>query len=173
MMPSFKTRFYALVVCQLLLLGGLIGYKQITLATGERILLKTVPVDPRDMFRGDYVTLSYEIARVEPWKWDGRSFKKGDPVYVTLRRQGRFWEAESAGKEPPEEGRLFIKGRVTQVSNEGLRIEYGIESYFVPEGKGRELERAAGKGLTVEAAVDRRGRAIIRDVRVERRTAGR
>src|SRR5262249_32600624 len=53
MMLTVKTRFYALVALQLLLLGGLIAGKQITLAAGERILLQTVPVDPRDMFRGD------------------------------------------------------------------------------------------------------------------------
>jgi uncharacterized membrane-anchored protein len=170
---SFRAKFYALVALQILLLVGLIGYKQFTLLTGERILLKTVPVDPRDMFRGDYVALSYEISRLESWQWQSHTFSKGDPVYVTLRRVGRFWDAASAAKSPPSDGRLFIKGRVSQVMRDGLRAEYGIESYFVPEGKGRDLERAAGKGLVVEAAVDRHGRAVICGVSVEQRTARR
>ncbi len=170
---SFKTRFCAIVALQLLLLGGLIAGKQITLAFGERILLKTVPVDPRDMFRGDYVALNYEISRLEQWKWQGESFKKGDPVYVTLRREGRFWVADSASKAPPADGRLFLRGRATQVSSEYLQVEYGIESYFVPEGKGRELERDGAKGLTVEVALDRHGRAVIRAVWRETRAASR
>jgi uncharacterized membrane-anchored protein len=173
MMLTFKMRFYALVALQLLLLGGLIAGKQITLATGEPVLLKTDPVDPRDLFRGDYVALSYEISRLEPWKRSGGSFKKGDLVYVTLRRQGRFWVAETADKAPPEDGRLFIRGRAVQIASDGMRVEYGIESYFVPEGQGRELEREAGRGLTVEAAVDRHGRAVIRHVLREPRAAHR
>jgi uncharacterized membrane-anchored protein len=28
----------------------------------EEVLLQTRPVDPRDIFRGDYVTLSYDIS---------------------------------------------------------------------------------------------------------------
>ena len=37
---------------------------EITLKTGREVLLKTVPVDPRDMLMGDYVILNYEISQV-------------------------------------------------------------------------------------------------------------
>ena len=48
-----------------------------TLTTGETILLRVVPVDPRDLFRGDYVILSYEISRpgwnaANPWRANWR-----------------------------------------------------------------------------------------------------
>ena len=36
------------------------------LIVGETILLQVEPVDPRDLFRGDYVALSYAINRVPP-----------------------------------------------------------------------------------------------------------
>ena len=36
------------------------------LRTGTDVTLQTRPVDPRDLLRGDYVTLSYEISRVPP-----------------------------------------------------------------------------------------------------------
>ena len=29
---------------------------------GETVFLRTAPVDPRDLFRGDYVQLQYDIA---------------------------------------------------------------------------------------------------------------
>jgi uncharacterized membrane-anchored protein len=48
-----------------------------------------------------------------------------------------------------------------------MRVEYGIECYFVPEGMGLELERRAGRGLIAEIAVDRNGRAVIRSVHRE------
>lgn len=169
----FKAKFYGLVGFQLLLLIGLIGYKQFTLLTGECILLQTVPVDPREMFRGDYVALRYHISQLDQLTWQDSAYKKGDRVYVALRRQGRFWEAESVSKSPPKEGVLFLRGRVSQAAVDKISMEYGIESYFVPEGKGSELERQAGHGLTVDAAVDRHGRAVIRGVHAEPRATRR
>jgi uncharacterized membrane-anchored protein len=168
MFTAFKARFFALVLFQLLLLGGLIGYKQWTVTAGERILLQTVPVDPRDLFRGDYVILSYKVSSPERWNWQESRYTRGETVYVTLRRRGRFQEVDSVSRSLPEDGKLFLRGRVRRATEKELTVEYGIESYFVPEGKGRELERQAGQGLIVEAAVDGRGRAVIRGVRVER-----
>ncbi len=166
MILSRKTRFYVLVSFQLLLLIGLIAYKQVTLLTGQPILLKTIPVDPRDLFRGDYVVLDYEISHLEAWHWRDVSFSKGDKVYVTLRREGRFWVAASARSIPPEGDRVFIQGNVSAVADYDITVQYGIESYFVPEGTGLELEREAGEGLIVEAMVDRHGRAVIKRVHI-------
>jgi uncharacterized membrane-anchored protein len=168
MTRSFKSRFYAIVAAQLLLLVGLIAFKQWTLYAGDQILLATVPVDPRELFRGDHVILSYRISTLERWLWQENRYEKGETVYVTLRRQRRLWEAASVSKSPPEEGKLFLRARVRKATDKRLTVDYGIESYFVPEGQGRELEQHRGRGLIVEAAVDRQGRAVIRDVRVER-----
>ena len=32
---------------------------------GQEILLKTAPVDPNDLFRGDYVNLRYDISTID------------------------------------------------------------------------------------------------------------
>jgi uncharacterized membrane-anchored protein len=162
---SLKAKYYAIVGCQLLVLAGLIAQKQVTLITGTTILLKTVPVDPRDMFRGDYVTLRYDMSRLDRWQFGGETFRKGDSIYVALQKQGRYWRGTRASHTPPSDGSLFVAGRVTHASSDSMGVEYGIESYFVPEGKGHDLERAAGQGLVVEAAVDRRGHAAIRGLR--------
>jgi len=44
-------------------------------------------------------------------------------------------------------------------------MEYGIEAYFVPEGKGREIERA--EDIKVRVSVDRSGIAIIKNLIVD------
>jgi uncharacterized membrane-anchored protein len=41
-------------------------------------------------------------------------------------------------------------------------MEYGIESFYIPEGKGRDYERGQ---LDVEVAVDRAGHGVIRSAR--------
>jgi uncharacterized membrane-anchored protein len=165
------TKFAAIVAFQLALVLGLVGYKQYTLVTGERILLKTTPVDPRDLFRGEYVALRYEISHLDHRNYDAGDFPKevraGDTVYVTLTKRGRFWDAERVSTTPPTDGRLFVRGTVSSVQGGAIGIRYGIESYFVPEGEGRELERAGGQGLVVEVSVDRSGRSVIRRAFVE------
>ena len=34
------------------------------LITGRKVLLKTIPVDPKDLLMGDYVILNYDISQV-------------------------------------------------------------------------------------------------------------
>ena len=60
-----------LVMAALLVAGlqtGVLGYmiasRAAILRSGMEVLLKTAPVDPRDLLRGDYVILSYDISSV-------------------------------------------------------------------------------------------------------------
>ena len=179
--------FYAAVAFQLLLMAGLILSKQATLWTGRPVVLETVPVDPRDLFRGDYVVLSYKISALDPVQVSlPPRVERGQSVYVSLRRPDppdRFWTASAVSLEKPTDGATtFLRGRALEAYPGGrapdfrpadrLRLEYGIESYFVPEGKGRDLESVQADPnavLAVEAVVDRSGSAVIRRVSRERR----
>jgi len=49
---------------QIVVLAGMIGLHSLPLLRGKTVLLRVQPVDPRDIFRGDYVTLSYEFSRL-------------------------------------------------------------------------------------------------------------
>jgi uncharacterized membrane-anchored protein len=144
---------------------GFITVKEFTLQTGEVVTLKTAPVDPRDLFRGDYVILSYDISSLDlgALPADRAAFSAGDVVYVSLETRDGYGVATQVSGRAPGEG-LFLKGRVGAVQGRALRVEYGIESYFVPEGKGRPLERASGEALTVQASIDRFGNAAIKSL---------
>ncbi len=51
-----------------------------------------------------------------------------------------------------------------------MRITYGIESYFVPEGEGRDLETLRNDGkVAIQVAVDKEGRAAIKGLLVDGR----
>ena len=116
-------------------------------ATGETILLRVQPVDPRDLFRGDYVILSYEISRPgwstgqQPNFGTRSRFEnmQGKTVYVLLQSDvdGKHWQSSDVQFEPPTTGK-FIRGTVQQNGT----IRFGIEQFFVQEGKGREYEEA-------------------------------
>ncbi|MDO9513642.1 MAG: GDYXXLXY domain-containing protein [Elusimicrobiota bacterium] len=156
---SRKNITFCIAGLWLVLALGLIGYKQRILATGIKVLLETVPVDPRDFLRGDYVILRYKISSLSgiPGKSD---FKRGDRVYVKLEPGAEYWEAVAMkAKNEIERGDVVIKGKIQR----GGVVKYGIESYFVPEGKGREIEKnMAGRSkVAVEVIVDKNGNGII------------
>src|SRR5687768_14587272 len=49
---------------QVLALAYMAGERELVVSMGRTIYLRTAPVDPRDVMRGDYVRLNYEISRV-------------------------------------------------------------------------------------------------------------
>src|SRR3954466_6849758 len=55
------------------------------LRNGQEVRLEIVPVDPRDLFRGDYVVLDYRISSVDVPKDATNAFRRGQKVFVTLR----------------------------------------------------------------------------------------
>ena len=56
---------------QVIFLVAMIGLRVAPLLTGQTILIRVLPVDPRDLFRGDYVVLSYEFSRIPPQGIEG------------------------------------------------------------------------------------------------------
>lgn len=133
-----------------------------TLVKGDTIVLRVAPVDPRDLFRGDYVILSYEFSRVPPEGIQGLQSRdhEGETVYVTLvpDHDGKHWRASRFSFEKPSTGK-FLRGQIKG----WRRIEFGIESYFVQEGDGLRYERAVrDRNLSAEIALDQNGNAVLK-----------
>ena len=105
---------------------------------GEKVILETEPVDPRSLFRGNYVWLQYAISDIEGALAKG-DFQKGEVAYVTLVPDGEFYRAANMVKEKPT-GTLFIRGRVTN-NFAPYRLDYGIEAFFMPKEKAIKAER--------------------------------
>ncbi len=184
-------RIVVVVVLQTLMLAAIVADRALTLATGREIVVKTEPVDPHDLFRGDYIALSYAMSRLEVGRLEGDdSFSPGETVYVTLKREGDAWVPVAATHSlpPASPDTLVLRattdyvyeapGRPTALPSESLpeetvppcpdpcrtlTLSYGIESYFVPEGQGRALEEERNaKRLSVVLAVRGDGRAAIK-----------
>ena len=233
-----RIKFFLLILLQILILVGMIGYRHYWVETGEKIMLRVSPVDPRDLFRGDYVQLAYEISSLDLDRLSVKEdFLPKEKVYVILEPEtDGTWKAAGAAKTLPS-GKKFIqgmveferkdssrsevtlkddrgnlhhlsphwwsetqpggrvtfcldrRGRVTSFAKEEpsrkdpcrggpsltgtiegihstrfrmLQVEYGIESFFVQEGKGRDIESGrAGQDLKVEAVLRKDGKAML------------
>ena len=163
------TIFIAVVLLQLVFLLGMIFSKQEVINNGQTVLLKVVPVDPRDIFRGDYVTLSYEISNLDKAIFDqeitSNDFQSKDSVYVTLVKQGKDYKAKKVTRTKPV-GTIFIKGVITgrswMTETEQIQMNYGLDAYYVPEGTGTRWEELAMSGdLYAEIKVDKNGDSLI------------
>jgi uncharacterized membrane-anchored protein len=129
------------VLLQFVVLVVMITRNTVPYLGAQTILLRVVPVDPRDLMRGDYVTLSYDISRMSPAMVGGVT--NGDTsnrkVYVSLEPEpdGKHFKGSAASFTRPSAG-PYIQGTIAG----GGRIKFGIESYYVQEGKGHDYEKA-------------------------------
>lgn len=173
-----KKLVIAAVIFQLLALVGMIAQREYILHTGKEIYLQTAPIDPRDIFRGDYVRLDYTFLTVPIEKTRNLSFsenKKGQRVYAVLKKSSTdIYSFDYLTSEKPSEG-VFIAGRINQqryqTSNEIIRVKYGIEKYFLEQDTGLKLEKERGgrndyqRPMEIKVAVSNSGTAIIKGFR--------
>ena len=148
------------------MLAAMVWSRISLLQNGSEIVLKTAPIDPRDLLRGYFVRLSYDIGRIahndlevpvtEPELGDG--YKRRSTIFVKLRpdREG-FWGPVSLHRtRPVEDSRseptsptVIIRGkilygscsrRLLSVTDCKVSIRYGIEKFFAAKQRSKKLE---------------------------------
>ena len=150
-----KIKFYLLIALQVALLLAMIGRSQFTLLTGRKVVLEVVPVDPRDLFAGEYVRLNYKISSIAL-----PPYEKSRKVYVKLKKDGDYWQGAGVSETKPvvEDDEVFVLGKTRKWGG----IEFGVERYYVPEGRAVEIERMIRTTkIAAEVSVDRFGNAVI------------
>jgi len=135
---------------------------------GQRFVLRCQAVDPRDLMRGEYVTLGYEFSNPGPvairrlndeWaELNGKDRRAlGNESYLTLADDTTVYvplkvdakglaSGEGVTLKRPESG-PYLKGYA------GMRrfgqIRFGIEAFYVKEGTGNTWEKLRNQGLLV------------------------
>lgn len=142
------------------------------LNVGREILLETQPVDPRDPLRGDFVRLNYTISNIPREKFSPvitGELRAGTTVYVAVAPLGTngFWNVTRASlkKFSPDDNEVVLRAKAQWnwlPGGDVIRLEYGLEKYFVAEGTGNPR----GK-LTVQAVVADSGKASIKQVFID------
>lgn len=142
------------------------------LYAGESVLLETMPIDPTDFLRGDYVILDYKISDVpddlippdiDMEKGYRRNFDNREVIYATLDKDtGGVGHLKGVSATRPDGG-LYLKGSFnSRWSYYSMNLRYdGIEAYYVPEGTGREIERKINDSTVLVDVRVLRGHAAI------------
>jgi uncharacterized membrane-anchored protein len=154
----------AVVALQFFVLSGMVVKAAMPLWTGTEIRVKTVPVDPRSLFRGNYAELNYEIGQLPNNALsDFTNLRMGEIVYVSLTPgENGLYRFADASLHKPAEG-IFLRGRIVD-NHSPYRVEYGIEAFFAPKNKALQLEKDLRNGGVAVLMVADSGRVALYDV---------
>jgi uncharacterized membrane-anchored protein len=161
---------------QIAFLGWMIAGRAAILRDGEEVLLKVEPIDPRDLLRGDYVALGYEISTLPVALFtnlpEGTQVDGGEAVFARLKRDtDGYWRAISASMEPftvpAADGEVDIKGALTYgqtiYKDATVGADFGIGRFYLPEGDGLAIEKDMRvRPFGIKAAIAADGTAQIK-----------
>lgn len=122
--------------------------------SGIEIRVELAPRDPRDLLRGQYLTLNYQFERSSSYQNPepvGRPPATGGDVYAALRPPYRdesylplaysasLDELRNFLRNDPDETRrddstVIVRGRVASARSGSYSFDFGVNRYFVPEG---------------------------------------
>ncbi len=169
----------AVALVQIGVLASMIGSRAAILRDGAEVALRIEPVDPRDLLRGDYVIMRYNISQIAGSLFAERPAynNRGDQraVYVRLAPDAEGIHQPVAARfdttfeQPAGEGEVDIRGTASwwndYDTSSPVSLKYGIERYYVPEGQGRDIEAGIGQRVfIVRVAVAAGGTAQIKSL---------
>jgi Uncharacterized membrane-anchored protein len=139
--------FLLIAFVQLYVPAKMVLDREDVLNKGTEYKFKSRPIDPTDLFREKYITLSYEENRVEVP--NDRDWMRGEIVYVYLTTDSAgFAKIKSVSKEKLNNNQDYLKTKINYVSDRGptkltiLTIDYPFNRYYMEESKAYEAEKA-------------------------------
>ncbi|MGN5140110.1 GDYXXLXY domain-containing protein [Aeromonas sp. 164P] len=135
------TRQLGLLLTGLAILAGInltVWRFERAMSSGEVVLLRLAPVDPRSLMQGDYMRLNYEIARELASRDTRATQDKGSDTLVIRLDAHQVASLVADGK--PD--RLASDERLLQVHQSDRQWQIGPDAYFFEEGSGEQYETA-------------------------------
>ncbi|OEC41775.1 GDYXXLXY domain-containing protein [Aeromonas sp. DNP9] len=135
------TRQLALLLSGLAILAGInatVWRYEYAMSSGEVVLLRLAPVDPRSLMQGDYMRLNYEIA-LELTSRDARTTQNKGSNTLVIRLDAHQVASLVADGKPD---RLASDERLLLVHQSERQWQIGPDAYFFEEGTGEQYEMA-------------------------------
>lgn len=171
---SRRLKFVAAMLVQFAILGAMVISAELTLKHGLRVELEVEPFDPIDPLSGRHLVVNLAAARIDRRYLDpaiGDDLVPGDALFVTLDTSVTPAIVVGASRSRPLEGIPFARATVRDVSPSLVRVDYGLERYFIPldaedpslfrDANGRRAE------LRLVVRIDDDGRIVTEDLLVD------
>ena len=149
-MTKQKTFFLAVLIPLLILLAMTIK-PQATVLFGQQIVLETKAYDPTDLFRGDYVAVSFVISDIPKSKLTLPIDKVSNKnLYVSLKQEGNYYVVDQVGENKPKQG-VYLRGKFQDRYNQNgvvdeYNVDYSMDKYFLEQGSGQDLQQESRTG---------------------------
>lgn len=164
-------------VLQSAALGKIIWDRHALLENGQEVVLQSAMVDPRDLFRGHYVTLNLSVGALEEGTFtiDGK-LENGEDIFVSLKPgEDEFWVADTLYAAMPEataapvlRGRLVSTRAVTGEDAPRYVIRFPFDRYFADRKKAKDLEKVRNdRKLGVIVSVGENGEGAVKGISVD------
>lgn len=160
-------------------LGYIVVNRDHLLKNGREMVIQVQPLDPRDLFRGDYVILGYPITQIAVAEGElPAGLEKGMTFYAVLKpSEGDNWTVARISTSYPADVSapdIVLRGRVQTIypgadgKGHTVNARYGIETYFVPEGEGKVIEKQVlEKSVKAIVAVGSDGEAALKGLIID------
>lgn len=156
-------------------LGKIIFDRADLIKNGREVVLQSGMVDPRDLFRGHYVTLNLTIGRIPAVEVTvvGEPEQRHD-VWVSLKKgEDEFWVADTLYSEKPEIAASpvirgeYLSGRPVAGGNQFHSIRFPVNRFFAEKSRAKDLEKVRNdRKLGVVVALSEDGDAAIKGISV-------
>lgn len=155
-----------LIVIPWSILAGMVVKAYLPIMTGKKYLLPVTARDPRDFFRGNYVTLQYtfstlNLTQITHNLGSEENYKFGRTLWLDMREEKG--ELKAAGLYTDA---TLVRGvrlkvqpswRIT-ANSKTANITSGLESFFAPKTAAEEWEKGLRAGrVFAEVAIDSAG----------------
>ncbi len=167
-MKNKRTLVLVLAGIPWLILAGMVVKAYLPIFTGRSYLLPVQARDPRDFFRGNYVSLRFEFTSLELGKVahdlkPGQNYTYGNTMYLAMRESGGVLNVTGLyGEKQPD---LPIVLKVTpdsplSASDKFASLTAGLDSFFAPKTDALAWEDALRKGrVFARVSIDHSGNA--------------
>ena len=159
LMRKNKKSFFMILLVPLLILLLMAVKPASAYLFGQKIILESIPIDPRDLFYGDYINVNLAITEIpldkvnEDLRQELKGFEDNTrhspiTVYTILKQHEDIYTVEEVRLTKPEAG-LYMKGKVHYYSAEydsSLMVDYQLNRCYVEENTGKQLEKIAQEG---------------------------
>ena len=135
------------IIFQILLIIAMLAYALMPLYLGKEIKVRVNLYDPRDIFRGNYVNLSYDFSNLQRYKFNEKTgmeidvydgnFTKNDEIYAILKQDANATYAFDKFSFTKPKDALFLAGKFDGYSF----VKYGIEEFYMPTKKAQQTEQ--------------------------------
>ncbi len=146
-----KKTFLIAVLIPLLILLAMTIRPQTTVFFGQEILLETKAFDPTDVFRGDYVSVSFAISDIPKSKVTLPIEKVSNKnLYVSLKKEDKYYVVDQVSETKPKQG-VYLRGKFQDTYNqegvsEKYSVDYSLDKFFVQQGSGMNLQLDSRSG---------------------------